>query len=755
MSVKNDSRPRGETVRRIAIGVAWGVVPTLFIAWLGTHAEGPMGAGARAIGILERVMLVALASAIVGVAGLFGMRLLRLCRVAPEGLFARFVLGAGLGLGVVALATLGLGCAGLARAGAAAALLGAMFLAGLFELRAFGEYLRRKDRARAPLSAFELALVLAMLVALAFQLVLAFNLPTDYDACEYHMAAPWRWAQLGRIDYIEGNVYTNLPMNAEMLYFFSMELAGGASGGWDGLCVGVHLGVVMNLMAALIATGAVYVLARRFWSRRAALVASALFFTMPWTMVASTVFIHVEVLLAAWATLAVYALLEFRETRLARWAILSAVFAGLAGGVKYTALAFFVPVGAAAVWLMWPSRPRLGASCTGEGACATQAAWPRRIATALLYAAVVLVVVGPWFAKNYAFTGNPVFPFAYKYFGGRDWSPELDWKWYAGNFKAAQADQAGNLFVATWERLIWPKHQHGSAAIALFALFALAAWRDNRVRWLWALLALWTLLWYFGTHRVDRFWLPFAGIAAALAGCAFVRLAPSPPRPAPLPGEEGTRRKGGRAMSAVLTALLFVGLGWQLYVNGLIFSAHAAGNYDLLKGNERFLEKHYPLYPLVWEQKFAVDKPGAFRRLVMVGEAQTLYLGTDVRCSTVFNEEVFTKIVGDVRDSRLVARGLRGAGIDEVFVNWLEVARLRETYRLKDREGRSRPGLPDLSPLVFKRLVDQQVMGGPAIWKLGVEYPKAKRSLPGFSPEETAALPDGRIAATYLVTPAD
>ena len=175
---------RSETARRIAIGVAWGLAPVLFVAWYAVNVEGPMGAGARVLGITERLMLVALASAVVGVAGLFGMRALRFCRIAPESLLARFVLGVGLGLGVMSLATLGLGCAGFARAPAAAALLAAMFLAGISELRAVGDYLRRTDRPRERLSVLELGLVLAMLLALAFQLILAFNLPVDYDACE-------------------------------------------------------------------------------------------------------------------------------------------------------------------------------------------------------------------------------------------------------------------------------------------------------------------------------------------------------------------------------------------------------------------------------------------------------------------------------------------------------------------------------------------------------------------------------------------
>ena len=777
-----------EQARRIAIGVAWGLVPVLFVGWLAGDSEAPMSAWARAVGIFERVALLALASAVVASAGLFGMVLLRLMGGAdipvchssvpsvrgrqeclPYGsLFARFVLGAGVGLGVLSLLTLALGCAGLLTPVVASAVVAAMLIIGAFEIRSVGDFLRRAERPRFPrLGALELACVFVMLLVLVFQTLLAFNLPTDYDACEYHMAAPWRWAQVGRIDYIEGNVYTNLPMNAEMLYFFSMKLVGGPGvqlpapvsgiiprgGAWDRLCFGVHLGVVMNMMTALLATAAVFVLARRWFSRRAALVAATLFFSMPWTMVATTVNIHNEILLAFWATLAVYALLEFchggtdilacprgdRQECLSyqsggkvagwghgvRWLVLSAVFAGFAAGVKYTALGFFPPVlAAAAVVVLWKSS-RL-----------------KSIAAALLAPPVVLVVVSPWFIKNVAFTGNPVFPFAYKQFGGRDWSDELDWKWYAGNMKAAGADKAGNLLVATFDRVVLNKW--GSLAIAAFALLALVAWRQRAVRWLWILLVLWTLLWYFATHRVDRFWLPMAGVAAALAGCGF----------------EAIERKHLRAVS---TALLAAALGWQLFVTGLIFSANAAGNYDLIADNGQFLSKRYELEPLVRFEGVSIrEHLQMLTEFMLVGEARTLYLPTNVRYSTAFNEEVFTRTVGSPRDPSRVGRRLDAANVSEVFVNWFEVGRLRESYALTDHQGRSHPGFPDVSPTDFQRLaregvvrpayVDYLASGSTAEERRAwFAFPKAKGRLPGLTSEDMAALPDGQIAEIYSV----
>ena len=45
----------------------------------------------------------------------------------------------------------------------------------------------------------------------------------------------------------------------------------------------------------------------------------------------------------------------------------------------------------------------------------------------------VTLGLGPWLARNTAFTGNPVYPFAYDWFGGRGWSDEQNAQWKAGH----------------------------------------------------------------------------------------------------------------------------------------------------------------------------------------------------------------------------------------------------------------------------------------------------------------------------------
>ncbi|HUV38585.1 MAG TPA: glycosyltransferase family 39 protein, partial [Planctomycetota bacterium] len=691
---KPDDAGRVEVARRILRDSLVGLVPVLFVGFFLMNVEGvngdcPLFSGTVPIfALAQRLLMLALAVVVTGVAGLFGMRLLRLAGVRPGRLFARLILGVGLGLGTIALATLALGSAGLIGPAASVLTLGAMFLVGIVELRDVGNFLRAKERPRfAPLSFVELALVMALLVAFLFLLTLAFNVPTDYDACEYHLAAPARWFQLGRIDFITGNVFSNLPMNCEMLYLFSMGLCGE-------MMLGVHLSVVMNAMTALLAAGAVYALARKLFTRPAALAATALFATMPWVLYLTTVNVYNEMLLTFYVTLAVLAFLEVTDDGAGvRWLVLSAVFAGLAAGVKYTALAFLPVAGLVGALVVFRT--------------------PRRKALGLVYVLVVLLVVAPWLVKNVACTGNPVYPFAWGVFGGRDWSPEQAEKWIAAQEIAAGAERAGNLALAFWNRVV--TNVFSSVPLAVFVVLGVVRWRRERAMWgLVALVALWTLFWYFFTHRVDRFWFPMMGVSAALAG-------------------GGLELFRDRRLRLVLAAVLVGALAWQLYLDSILWRHEVTGSFDLRIGNDRLLFESYMPYAAA---RFAhtLDRS---QRMMLVGEAQTLYFPPNVVTSTVFDREVFTTTVGDVGDAETVRRRLREAGVTHVFVNWFEAGRLRGSYTWTDARGDVRPGFPALSPRDFAALVDARVLE--EVWTLD-DVPRnddgTPKPLRGLTPDD-------------------
>src|SRR5262249_27223978 len=118
------------------------------------------------------------------------------------------------------------------------------------------------------------------------------------------------------------------------------------------------------------------------------------------------------------------------------WFVAGAM-AGSAGACKYTALvstAFPCGIVAVASCAGRFLKRGLHAELTPANSPAHSTSRPGRQFGLLL--AVVLgagIACGPWFAKNWVMTGNPVYPLLYRLFDGRNWTPEKNGKWEWGH----------------------------------------------------------------------------------------------------------------------------------------------------------------------------------------------------------------------------------------------------------------------------------------------------------------------------------
>ena len=124
-------------------------------------------------------------------------------------------------------------------------------------------------------------------------------------------------------------------------------------------------------------------------------------------------------------------------------------YAGLAGACKYTGLVFV----AAALFATFALtlRPALRSISIRR--------FLAPIATCYLLG--VTLGIGPWLARNTAFTGNPVYPFAYDWFGGRGWSDEQNAKWKAGhNLRGAENGFIGR-FEGRRRAVSWQRDRQG------------------------------------------------------------------------------------------------------------------------------------------------------------------------------------------------------------------------------------------------------------------------------------------------------
>lgn len=304
-----------------------------------------------------------------------------------------FLLLAGLGAGwryraepAVAL-TLGLGL--LAAAVAWSGLLGLLTLPWLLTCLTMvalaGALVRPADEPPAPaagpprsrLEKLVLAVIAAHLLIHALAVLVP---PIGWDALTYHLTLPSFYLRAGTLADHPGILNSTFPQGVEMLYLFTLwfEPLG-------------HLAMAVNfIFLALLVILAVKL-------------ARALAVPRPWPLLAGLAVLlmpmtnrfggyhNTDVPLAAFSTLALLMLARGRP-------LPALLAAALAASMKYTGLIVLVLVAAALP------------------ACELRAGGRAVVRVAGVALVMLLLAAGPWLARNYAHTGNPVFPFARAFF---------------------------------------------------------------------------------------------------------------------------------------------------------------------------------------------------------------------------------------------------------------------------------------------------------------------------------------------------
>lgn len=321
---------------------------------------------------------------------------------------------AGIGLGLLSILVLGLGLLGLIQPwllavlglAASAALSRSLLWAG----RGVGARLRLAVRGQPGETRGEALLRWFIVATLALVALAALAPVTGWDSLAYHVTGPRRFLELGRIapGVLHGAQFY-FPWLGEMLFLPALALGGE---------IGTRLIHVGFLILAVLAT---YRLGADRLGRRGGLLAAALALSV-WSLLFLGAQPYVDAIALFYVTLGLwYALAALERGDRAALAI-SAGCAGLALGVKYTCLGAVAGLGLVVL-----------------GQCRRQ---PKRAALWLL---VVAAVMAPWYLKNWAFTGNPTYPFA---FNGWEWD-SFRTAWYG-------RPASGLAYAEPWRLLVAP-----------------------------------------------------------------------------------------------------------------------------------------------------------------------------------------------------------------------------------------------------------------------------------------------------------
>lgn len=648
--------------------------------------------------LLQRVPFLLIAAGIWVAAWGTGSIIMRLSRIRLTGADHLFF-SVCLGLSMVSLTTLLLGVAGCLDRNLMIVLLA---LGPLLEVVLNGRSNRRlpiTQRRTFPslVSKFPMGMlgwsVFGILVLfVSVQLIGAMSPQNDFDVVEYHLGGPKEWFQLGRITRLPHNVYTNFPFLTEMLILTGMVIYGDWQ--WGALAGQATIAVFAPLTAlGLFAAG------RRWFSPSAGLFGSLVYLTSPWTYRISII-AYAEGGLACYLFASLYASLLFRrcwlneedaiqgnETNLSperleagqgnreltastsSLAFLVGSMSGSAMACKYTGfVSVVIPV---SLFLIWTSA---GSKLFSF--------FRRPMLVTTTFAIGLALTIGPWLLKNAVATGNPVYPLAYRVFGGIDRDDELDAKWrnghaavrYAGllerlkDLPVKMADVAGNN---DWHSAL----MFGFAPLSFCWFFRPkrgtdGSFQETVLKVTWLFVAWQFSTWWVLTHHIDRFYVPMFSAVSLLAAIGATwtdgflnRIVPA------------QLRVWRTVCSLIVVCSIMYNADVMLHLGGF-----NAGRMDLKSAFDIATPNR-----IRWlNTEFENGKLGADPKVLCVGEAQMFHARYGYLYNTVFDRCLLEELCAEpgasgkkLRSVEAIRSEFQRRGITHLDVNWAEISRYR------------------------------------------------------------------------------
>lgn len=317
--------------------------------------------------------------------GALALRRARFTRAAE-----RFVFSSALGMAILSTVVLILGALGWMSQLAVAVIFAALCAASVVPSVRFAGGLAPRRARLDFLSAVCLAVLLG---AAALNLAVTINPILEVDAYEYHITVPKAWLVAGRIFAIPYCFQANYHFLAEMLNVIALSLSAND----------VVLCKLIQWYCGILLAMATWSLARSFFSARVAWVAATLtYLVKEISWISASAYIDLTVGLYVW--LGIFALLRAAHLRNLGYHALAGLYLGCAFAAKQTGLMFLAMAYVAYGVVLLLDRARRGQLAHLPG-------------QAVLAAGLALMVASPWMVKNYAFTGDPFFPFLTKPFG--------------------------------------------------------------------------------------------------------------------------------------------------------------------------------------------------------------------------------------------------------------------------------------------------------------------------------------------------
>lgn len=404
----------------------------------------------------------------------------------------------------------------------------------------------------------------------------------DWDTLAYHFAVPKLYIDWHAIKYVPFTSHSNLPFLMEMLYTIGLMFpaAGGAV-----------LAKLFHLAMALFTMLAVYSIGKKHFSPRAGMIAAVVFASIPlvgWEATNG----YIDLGASFYVTLAVLALLyHWREG--GKWGVFAAITLGLAAATKTTAL-IFIPL--AAVWLVCNELRR------GRG---LRQALLQSVGLSFL----AFLIASPWYIKSWVYTGNPVYPFLYDTFGGRNWNAHLAEAYRASQLQFGMGESLYSFLLAPWNLTMYPARffdckvifaSIGPVFLAALPLFAAIRFGGAKLRMLLAFIAASVVIWFFMTQQ-SRYLIPAMALGAVAIGALVEEM------------------RDLRIARTLLFIAIAAGLAWAIMINGRLATLASPG----VTAPETYLMNTLDIYPA---SRYINDKLPPDAKVILFRDTRGYYL---------------------------------------------------------------------------------------------------------------------------------
>lgn len=210
--------------------------------------------------------------------------------------------------------------------------------------------------------------------------------PVDRDALTHHLFVPKLWLQHGGIYEIPDLPFSYYPMNLDMLYMLSLYFGNDIAPKY------IHFGFA--LLTGLL----IYHYLNKRLGTGYALLGSLMFLSVP-IIVKLSITVYVDLGLLFFTTAALLLLFYWAEQQFPWYLLmLAGLSCGLAAGTKYNGLVAVLVLTFLAPLLY---QQNLGAEKKSNF---------KALLCGLAFALAALTSFSPWLVRNYAWTGNPIYP---------------------------------------------------------------------------------------------------------------------------------------------------------------------------------------------------------------------------------------------------------------------------------------------------------------------------------------------------------